>query len=48
MDDFRECWRARRAETGRPGGEHFGVHFWEFRQKGETKLVTKMASRAKA
>ena len=32
MDDFREWWRVRRAETGRPGGEHFGLHFWEFRQ----------------
>ena len=23
MEDFRECWRARRAETGGPGGGPF-------------------------
>ena len=48
MDDFRECRSARQVETGRPGGGAFWAHFWEFRQTGETKLVTKMASRAKA
>ena len=56
---FGGCWIAFGCFWGsfeRPGGvpgfntflTPFWVDFWEFRQTGETKLVTKMASRAKA